>query len=528
MEQRGMEDNIPDGASANPGATERWGDPEYSQRERIVSRVGGALVWGQLLRVFEIGSSLLFLLVVVRRLGPFEYGVFGMITSITGVGDLVATFGFGEALNRFLPQIRNIQGAGSAAFVARRVMAASVSIIAAFCLALWAFQGPLGGLLRMPGSRMLVPILVALTVSQTIYSIFAASNTAMWRMKVVFAVGAIVNSLAALIAIPLVVMRSPTAESATIAAIIAFGFGSVAYFLLSRHWWSAKSSRPIDMKPIWRFAVSAWFVRLSVFIVSPSVIVLMMGWLLGKEKEVAYFSCAYVPLMRLQTFLLGWALPVLLSLSELRLTRGAASSLLAYRLYVKLAIGVAAPVLAYVALYAGPLVASVFGRAFLPAGISLQVYAGLTLVSLLAGSSVTTPVLYSLDMAGKVVRLRIGTAIAHLALVCTLIPRYGALGGVIAMGITAVVAAVLELLVLPKAGRREYPVGFAGKVVAISATCLAVTLLFPASSLLSLAVSGTAYMVLYAILLALWKPLDQREKDVLAHHPSIARLLVYL
>src|SRR5512142_98552 len=93
-------------------------NPEPSERAR---RIGGGLLWSQVGRVFDIGLGLLFSVLVIRLLGPEDYAVYAVAWSIVNVAALLASFGYGEVLTRFLPEFQ-LRDQGQGVALVRRLM----------------------------------------------------------------------------------------------------------------------------------------------------------------------------------------------------------------------------------------------------------------------------------------------------------------------------------------------------------------------------------------------------------------------
>lgn len=496
--------------------------------EGFVSRVGRSVVWTQMLRIIETGTSLLFLVAVVRKLGPAEYGIFNVIVSVTAACNMLSVLGFSEALSKYVPELAG-KGTGDAtAWIAQRILAIGILLALLCCLFVWVFRGYIAGVLHYPGLSGLYPVIAVLVVSQTASTLLSALNIGLWRAGIVFTITGLVNVVSVIGAVWLVWTGRATGQSAALAAAIAFMLGMAAFTAVSRQWLFARPRLVVDMRPIWRFAASAWLVRLSLFAMSSNVVVILMSWLIGDQREIAYFSCAYVPMLRLQALISGWSVSVLPSLSELKATAGASGLVLPYRLYIKLAVATATPAFLFVGWHADSLVASLFGQRFLPAVPSLRVYACLSLAAVLAGSSLTTMLLYSLGRARLVGVTRACVAAAHLIVSCMLILRYGATGAVAGIGLAAITAACLEITMAPASIRARYPIGFIAKSLMVAVGCIAVTSLLRPTTVFGLAAAGVVSFAAYSFLLARLKPLDDEERRVLERHPAMTRILAAL
>lgn len=501
-------------------------DPTTDSVDRgAAMRMGGSFLWMQLLRMVEVGTSVLFLILVVRRLGPAEYGVFGIIMSTTATANMIAMFGFSEALNKFVAELIGQNKPALISALAQRIVAAGL-LFALFCSAvLWVGREQIAFLLKYRGMADLYPVIAIIVLSQTLSGLLSALNVGLWKTGVVFAITGAVNVLSVMGAVLAIYMGYATGMAAAVATAVSFALGTVAFIIVSRDYLLHRVKSRVDMKAVWRFSFSAWLVRLSLFAMGSNVVVLLMCWLLGSESEVAFFNCAYVPLFRLQALILGWSASVLPSLSELRIKTGESGLSLPYRIYVKLVVAIAVPLFLFVAWHAHPLIVFVFGQKFIQAGTSLRLYAILSLASLLAGSGLTTLLLYALGKAKVVSMVRLGTALLHLGLCFWLIPKYRGLGAIIGIGSGAIVAACLEILLTPGDIRARYPVLFMMKSLTIAVLCIGGVSLFVPETILGIILGGMISLISYTFVLSRWQPLDSDEMNILCKHPAVSRML---
>lgn len=495
---------------------------------RMLTRFAGGLFWGQLLRLVEVGTSLIFLVIVVRKLGPAQYGVFGLLINICALGTLVSGQGFGDMLSKYLPQIQARSGAQASARLAKQVIVWSILLTAAIAIALWLLRYELALWFHNNQILTYAYALLLLFAGQSISNAFSASNVALLKINGVCIVVGMINVLALAGAIVGISIYRPSAGIMIGASAIAYTAGIIGYLIVSRQWlFIPTADHGISMREIWRFSSRAWLVKLATFAVSGEIIVLLMGWWVGQPRDIGYFNAAYVPLARLQILLLGWTLPVLPSLSELHATRGVNSLSGAYRLYIKLLVAIIVPIFAFVALHARTIVSSLFTDSFLPAASLLRIYASLWIVAILFGSGLTTSLLYSLNKPTTVVKIRILVAAACLPMAYLLIPRFGSLGAVLSVGLSAMAMAICEMLVVRRTIAINYPFGFVVKVLAASAISLAITYLLRPATLISLVLCGILLLVVYILSMSRLKVLDAAEKDTLNKHPVLARVLAY-
>ena len=156
-------------------------DLQMTNNPRQVRRIGSNLLWGQIGRVIEIGLSLVFSVLVVRALGPHDYATYSVVWSIIGVAALVASFGYGETLSRYLPELH--VGSGRSATLVRRLLSERALVSLVVALGVWAGSTPIAIWTRTPALRSLIGLVAALIVAQGIWELLAGYFNASLRMR---------------------------------------------------------------------------------------------------------------------------------------------------------------------------------------------------------------------------------------------------------------------------------------------------------------------------------------------------------
>lgn len=493
----------------------------------LASRIVSGLLWGQALRIVEIGTSLVFLLLVVRRLGPERYGLFALIVNVCSIGVLLSGQGFSETLGKFLPQIRVDDGLASAARAARRILSRNALLVAAFCVLLWLFRIPIGRFLNCSQALSCWPLVLAFFVSQSAYLGMSMVNVGLMKVGLVCAAGSLMNVLALGLAIIGLVVYPASVTIIICASVLAFLVSALVFTLATPELLSRGADK-VDMTPMWRFSNRAWLVKLASYAVSGEMMVLLIAWRLGDSREIGYFNAAYMPLRRLQILLLGWTLPVLPTLSELFVTRGAEGVSVAFRLYTKLLIGIVVPVCGFVTLHGDRLITILFSKAFLPAALPLRVYSAVWLIAAMLGSGLTMHVLFSLDRARIAAMIRLGVALVSMLAAYFLVAAFQSLGAMLAAGLALILTAIFDLLAMSKLVQLRLPWAYTAKVLVSSGAALGLSLLFAPKNLFGILCCGVAYVLVYGMLVSRLKPLEMAEKDILLKHPGIAKVIAYL
>jgi len=132
------------------------------------------------------------------------------------------------------------------------------------------------------------------------------------------------------------------------------------------------------------------------------------------------------------------------------------------------------------------------------------------------GGGLNTSMLYVLNQERMILLLRLSMGILNLGLnYFWLIPRYGALGAVIATGITGVLVIVWEITLIGSRITIHYPVLFTLKIVAASVAAAFLSILIPLTGILGLLAKGFVYLGTVAVLAFLFKPLGDRDRELL-------------
>lgn len=494
------------------------------QLSGIVERFGSGLLWNYPSKILEFVLKFLSLLVIARYLGPSQYGVYSALIGIFTLATLFGSFGFNHTLLTYIPKLWG-EEPGSAAFLLRRLFGLGTVITVAISLTLYLSASPLAALLGIPEVASYIRFVLPYICLFLLSDIFIHFLLGRLEVKPV-AVVRVAVQLANLALVMLLARLGYGIQEFLYILILTSGLGFVTYLLRVYRAMFLRPS-PFRLARIYRFAVTVWLANLVNYVLGRQSDLLLIGYFLRSADEIGQYSAASTLAMAVSSALLigldGVLLPVF---SEVQARQGDERVGEVWRMALKLVAFLGIPALLFCTLYPETMVLAFYREAYLPSVILFQVAVALAAGGRALGGGVNSGALYALNREQVSLYIRASTAVLNLLLAIFLIPRYRALGAIIATGIAALVTMLAETLAVRRYTKGRYPFVFTGKVVLASIFALAVTLLLRVESLRTLLGVAFLYMALVVGTLYLLKPLEERDKAVLARmHPRLAGLL---
>jgi O-antigen/teichoic acid export membrane protein len=490
----------------------------------IVERFGSGLVWNYPSKISEFILKFLSLLVIARYLGPSQYGVYSALMGIFTLATLFGSLGFGHTLLAYIPKLWG-EEPSKASFLLRRLFGLGTAIAVAVSLVLYLSASPLAMLLGIPEAAAYIKFVLPYIGLFLVSDIFIHFLLGRLEVKPVAVVRVAVQLGNLALAILLARLGYGIKEFLYI-LILTSGMGFVIYLLHVRRVLFLRPS-PFGMGRIYRFAVTVWLADLVNYVLGRQSDILLIGYFLRNPDEIGQYSAASTLAMAVSTALVigldGVLLPVF---AEVQAQQGNERVGEIWRMALKLVTFASLPALLFCAFYPKIIVIAFYREAYLPSVILFQVAVTLAAAGRTLGGGINSGALYALNREQVSLYIRASTAVLNLILAILLIPHYRALGAIIATGIAALVTMLAETLAVGRFTKGRYPSVFTGKVVLASIFGLAVTLILRVESLLTLLAAAFLYMALVVGVLYLLKPLEERDKAVLARmHPFLANLL---
>lgn len=204
------------------------------------------------------------------------------------------------------------------------------------------------------------------------------------------------------------------------------------------------------------YGIATWGTDLLSMILSRQPDILMIGAIFGeKSAQITYYhSASIVLLLSEYLFLFGFGGALISVFSGLSHSdaedpafneRGYARLLEARKKVANFQSTATIPFLAFVGIFAGPIIESLFGAAFLPATVLVQVGVVIVAVTVsLLGGGMSVTSLVAIGEQKRVFRIRLICGLLNLPLNFVLITSFGALGAVIGTQLCNTAACTVE------------------------------------------------------------------------------------
>lgn len=521
---------------------------------RLIRRAPAGYLWNQAGALWLFVSLLLFEVVVRRSLPRSETNVFDLVSTAANLGFYIASLGLTSAGTVFLPRALAAGGPAQALALAIRLVAARVAMACLVgALIVWGLPlvppaadaaGWAAGI-RLSHSFTVRTILqhraviAAYVVGVGTSTLLSSLLIALVRTRLVFIFGSLAQLLLLALTYVLIDRAGWGVDGALLAQAVPPALTAVIFAVAL---WRLLGARPDTrgaalFKPAMRLGTAAWLADLpNSSLVQP----LAIGQLAAVAPgELLFFKSTYQmgdAGARFFTDGLGGVSMAVMSASYAggRLPPLAAS----WRTVCKLQVLLAVPLVVFSIPHAAAILTFLFGPLYAQAGYLLAVFLMLNGLAQLLGGATHEWALYVLGRQRWVVLSRWAT-LGILAVVgAVLVPRYFALGALLAVGIGRLAAQVLLLALARVWVRRPYPVTFAAKLLLALVPPALVTTLWQLStavtsapaSLRSTAVQGLALAVEGAIFLAIFlaclrvvRPLDAEDAALLSQVPPWLR-----
>jgi O-antigen/teichoic acid export membrane protein len=528
---------------------------------QLLRKAPNGYLWNQAGAIWLFASLLLFEVVVRRSLPLSETNAFDLVSTIANLAFYFASFGLASAGTVYLPRALVEGGPSQARFIALRlvllrlVLALLVgalvlwglpALIAAVDASRWAPGVQITHSFAVQVSNQHRAVIAAYVVATGMSTLLSSLLIALVRTRVVFIFGSLGQLVLLGLAYILIRGIAGGVDGAILAQALTSALTAVAFALVLVHVLGRGARTP--SRAFWgstlRLSVAAWLVDLpNSSLVQP----LAIGQLSAvAPAELAFFKSTYqmgdagarfftdglggVSLAMMSTSYAGEHLPPLAT---------------GWRVVNKLQVLLAIPIVLFAIPHASAIMSLLFGSPYAKSGLLLAVFLALNGLTQLLGGATHQWALYVLGRQNWVVVSQWGT-IAILAIAgAVLVPRYFALGALLAVGIGRLAAQIFLFVLARIWVRRPYPVAFTAKLLLTLAVPTLVTALWQPTALVSalgadlrwlpssistavqqgllLTLDVMIFMVIFVIGLRLVRPLDSEDAELLSQVPRWLR-----
>jgi O-antigen/teichoic acid export membrane protein len=267
----------------------------------------------------------------------------------------------------------------------------------------------------------------------------------------------------------------------------------------------------------------------------------MVTFGLGSQIDILLLNYFGVSNEDIGVYHLGYSLALMLGLfsqgiggisqsvfSEAYTRQDDAGLSISWTMVTKVFIIMALPIYMFALLHAYSIFKIFYGVEYVGTSGILQLFIISTALRIIIGSSFCMPAFYLLQQKRNGVYVQIAGGVVNLILDVLLIPLYGVWGAVWATSFSLVMTGIGQVVILSRKIEIVPPFVFAGKIMIACTIALLPTFFFEIFNVYLLLAAGLVYGILFILTIAVLKPLDEQEKEMVkAVSPQFAAVVRY-
>ncbi|UCH83858.1 MAG: oligosaccharide flippase family protein [Candidatus Latescibacterota bacterium] len=495
-------------------------------------QVGHAVFWSVLSKTSRFVLGIASSVIVVRSLGEYDYGILSLVRAVLAFVLVIAGFGLGQSLLKFIPVFKVARDRRGARGLVRRVAFIQGGVWAVLLAICYFGADKFESLFGYDGVGLFLWIAVALAFFEMAFLLVTHVLQAYYDTKLLTAAN--VASHLVFIAFLLVLLPRDWGVIGVFSAAAAGNM--VATLIVLRRMMShfaeteeVAEASGVDRRRILRFALPFAAIGVLNIIVWRQSEVLFLAHFRGAE-ETGFFDLAYRLPQTLLEFVPGTVWPIVMAgISEVY-TRNASDLNKAIDKYYRMLFLLSAPICMTGIVLGGRLITVLYTEAMAPSAIPAQFFFAIFSVSFFG-----TPLsmaLYVIEKSHANLIIYSVLAMINVGLDLLLIPRFGIVGAIIPVGIVILISPFAYKRVLARyvSGTRV-PLGFIARCFLASSPVL---LLFPFTGYIDGVFELVAAILLAAVMIVFgFKALKVIGREELAMIgavpiPALGRFLRFL
>ena len=411
---------------------------------------------------------------VVRGLGDHDYGVLSLLRSILMFVVLLAGVGTGQAILKFLPELRVARSRAAARKLVGGVFATHALVWVALLFAAYALRAQTESLFHIDGIGLYVVVAVALASLEIVFTVATHILNASYdaaRLAVATLVSHVVYALGLALAFQqgwgVVGVLGAAATGNAVATLMVWANVRRATALVGADEATLAKERALTTSRVLRYSLPFAAIGVLNLVVWRQSETLLLAHFRTPE-ETGYFDAAYrLPQMILE-FVPGAVWPLVMAGMSEAFARDRESLRRAVATYYRMLFALCAPICVAGAIAGGRCIEVVYGAAMQPAAVPAQLFFVIFTVSFL--STPLSMALYVLERTHVNLVIYVFLAVLNVGLDLLLIPKYGVYGAIVPVAI----AILLQPILYYAAVRRveagiEIPFKFVGRCFAAAA-----------------------------------------------------------
>lgn len=407
------------------------------------------MAWTMASRVGRMALGILTSAWVVRGLGSHDYGVLSLVRSILMFVVLLAGAGTGQAILKFLPELRVARSRLAAQKLVRGVLATQALVWLAMLAIAFATRGSMVGLFHADGIALYVVVAVALASFEVVFTLATNVLNASYdvaRLAVASLVSHVVYAGGLLLSFErgwgIVGVLAAAAAGNAVATTIVWARVRVATVFDegAPTGGTQKPAEAVTRSRVLRYSLPFAAIGVLNLVVWRQSETLLLAHFRSPE-ETGYFDVAYrLPQMVLE-FVPGTVWPLVMAGMSEAFARDRESLRRAVGKYYRMLFALCAPICVAGVVAGGRFVEVLYGDAMRAAAVPTQLFFAIFTVSFL--STPLSMALYVLERTHINLLIYVLLAVINVGLDLVLIPKFGVYGAMVPVAIAILLQPIL-------------------------------------------------------------------------------------
>ncbi len=476
----------------------------------FLKRFSRAFLWNHLNKIVGYLLDFILSIVLARGLGDYNYGVYSELFNFVFLFSLICSLGLDTALNVYLPKIAD-QPARISHLLRKtfQILAVESILVGMF---LYFGAAPLSQLIHSPHLNQLLKIVACyifchnfLIIAEVILICFYATQL-LFLVNVGLKIGFICSAY-------FILTQGGTLQQILIAFVILSSIASSLYLIRF-----SKVLRPkpisVNLKEYFKFGLIAWITKFVNYILGRYFDIFLLGYFMVSKPEIGYYNIAFsITLAMFYLFTAGFGGVTTAAFAGYEQQGNRQAIARGWLQVTKICIFFGVPVFLYVIVNAHAIIPVVYSDAYRGSIPLLQVFAGFFLLTIVIGSGVNPAILYVIRQEKTELYLRLALGLVNVVLDLLLIPRFRALGAIVATGIATLTIIGLEYRFVRKFIQPAYPYQFLFKILFAAFVTVGISLVLMKSNLVELILNSIVSGFGFLGTLYLLKPLSTEDKQ---------------
>ncbi|MBN1542870.1 oligosaccharide flippase family protein [candidate division KSB1 bacterium] len=486
-------------------------------------KLSHAVAWNHLTKVSGYGLDFLLSIVLARALGSRLFGLYSELYNFIFIFSLFSLMGMDTSVNVYLPEYK-ADARRLAGFV-KKALSRLLWTTLAVALVIVLIKSQLAKVVQSDEISFLLEAAVVFLIFYNLQVFMQAVLTSFFYTRFLFLANTLLKTL--LIVVALFVLGN---QGTLRQLILVFGLvysATVLVYLIKIGPVVFGRSVPVDLKAFYRFGYKAWSINFVNYFLGRYSDILLLGMLGAGKDQIGFYTIAFTLTMALSYVFTAGLTGVLLTAFSAMYIQGNTTAIKeSWRAICQFMIFLCVPVFGYAVLHAKTILPLIYSAEYEPAVLLFQLFALFNIGVVLLGSGLNSTVLYAIRQENRVLRFRLVCGLSNVGLNLFLIPHYGAMGAIIATGISLILTVLLEFRSLVGLLGIRFPGRFTTMVIFCSLVALLISSYLSTETLFGLVINLGVFAILLITLLFWLKPFSRLQIEILYKmNRSLARII---